>query len=70
MASAMSLQVHQTSEGSRFSKAVDMPYERDARSNAQRRNDVNAMADPSRYGVSGEQCRRVSQASYTDQELR
>jgi hypothetical protein len=33
------------SEEFRFSKAAGIPYERDARNNAQRRNDVNAMAD-------------------------
>jgi hypothetical protein len=48
IAAAISLQVHRMSEEFRFSKAAGMPYERDARNNAQRRNDASAMAD--RYG--------------------
>ena len=38
------------SEGSRFSEAAGMAYECDARNKAQRRSDVNTMADPSWYG--------------------
>ena len=36
------------SDGFCFSNVADIPYERDARNNAQRRNDVDAMAD--QYG--------------------
>jgi hypothetical protein len=42
-----------------------MPYKRDARNNAQRRNDVNAMGD--RYG-SLESSLSISEAFYTVQE--
>ena len=50
MAAAITLQVHtgRISEEFLISKTVCIPCERDARNNAQRRNDVNTMAD--RYG--------------------
>jgi len=43
IASAMSLQVRRRSEELRVSKAAGLPYERDARANAQTRSDVKAM---------------------------
>jgi hypothetical protein len=42
----MSLQVHRRSEELRISKAVDLPYEGNARANAQRRSDAKAMSEP------------------------
>jgi hypothetical protein len=41
----MSLQVHRRSEELRVSKAAGLPYERNARANAQIRSDVKAMSE-------------------------
>jgi hypothetical protein len=42
----MSLQVHRRSEELRVSKAAGLPWERNARADAQRRSDVKAMSEP------------------------
>ena len=45
IAAEISLQVHRKSKELPVSKAADVPYEREARANAQRRSEVKAMSE-------------------------